>query len=383
MALHFEETELAQRRQKTCDAMRANGLDGLLIFRQESMYYLSGYDTFGYVFFQCLYLSVDGVMTLLTRSADLRQARHTSVIEDVRIWADLPDTNPAIDLRKILEEQGCRSKKLGVEWDSYGLTARNGQRLSASLEGFCEVEDASYLVSKLRVIKSPAEIEYVRKAASLADDAWQAALDVIRPGVSEGVILGAMHDAIFSGGGDYPGNSFVIGSGTDALLCRYKSGRRDLGAQDQLTLEWAGSYRWYHAAMMRTLCLGDVPARQRELYEASVEALEAVHASIKPGNTFGDGFNAHAEVLDQRGLGDHRLNACGYSLGTTFAPNWMDWPMLYENNPVEFAPGMVIFTHMIIFDSDADLAMTLGETVLVTEQGNERLSRASRELVVI
>jgi len=87
------------------------------------------------------------------------------------------------------------------------------------------------------------------------------------------------------------------------------------------------------------------------------------------------------DVLDARGLSEHRLKACGYSLGTTFSPNWMDWPMLYERNPVVIEPGMVIFMHMIIADSDAELAMTLGETVLVTDDGNERLSAASLDMI--
>ena len=81
-------------------------------------------------------------------------------------------------------------------------------------------------------------------------------------------------------------------------------------------------------------------------------------------------------------MSKYRLNACGYSLGATFAPNWMDWPMLYEGNPVVAAPGMVFFLHMIIFDNDAGLAATLGRTSLVTEQGAEPLSRAGLELVV-
>ena len=89
MALHFSEEELAARRRRTYDTMAAAGLDGLLIFRQESMYYLTGYDTFGYVFFQCLYLGQNGAMTLLTRAPDLLQAQHTSVIEDIRISLDV------------------------------------------------------------------------------------------------------------------------------------------------------------------------------------------------------------------------------------------------------------------------------------------------------
>ncbi len=68
MPLHFTEDELADRRRRACDAMAARGLDGLLLFRQESLYYLTGFDIFGYVYFQCLYLGADGAMTLLTRA---------------------------------------------------------------------------------------------------------------------------------------------------------------------------------------------------------------------------------------------------------------------------------------------------------------------------
>ncbi len=381
MGLHFSEQELAQRRRRACEEMAAAGLDGLLVFRQESMFYLTGYDTFGYVFFQCLYLGADGAMTLLTRAPDLRQAQFTSVIEDIRIWVDGPDAAPAKDLADILEGHGLRGKRLGVEWDSYGLTAQNGQRLSAALDGFCTLEDASLLVSRLRLVKSPAEMDYVRRAAELADDALDAAAALAGPGAFEGDILAAMQAAVFRGGGDDPANETIIGSGPGALMCRYFTGRRHLDATDQLTLEWSGVYRHYHAAMMRTLCIGTPPDRQLRLYDAALEALEAVHGALVPGRPIGEAFDAHAAALDRHGLSAHRLNACGYSLGTTYAPNWMDWPMLYHDNPVVAAPDMVFFTHMIIFDSDANLAMTLGETVRVTETTPERLSRSSRDLI--
>ena len=129
MALHFSEEELAERRARACAGLAEAGLDALLMFRQESMYYLSGYDTFGYVFFQCLVLRADGDMVLLTRAPDLRQAQETSDIEDVRIWVDAPDADPAGELREILREKGLAGKRLGVEYEAYGLTAANGKRL--------------------------------------------------------------------------------------------------------------------------------------------------------------------------------------------------------------------------------------------------------------
>ena len=381
MALHFTEQELADRRRRTCAAMSDAGLDGMLLFRQESMFYLTGYDTFGYVFFQCLYLNADGSMTLITRAPDLRQAQNTSVIDDIRIWVDAPDAAPALELRAILEEYGCKGRRLGVEYEAYGLTARNGKRLDAALDGFCELLDASELISKLRVVKSDAEVAYVRRAAELADDALDAAIEVAAPGVSESEVLAAMQGAVFQGGGDYPGNPFIIGSAEDALLCRTKSGRRSLDADDQLNLEWAGTYRHYHAAMFRTMVFGNMPDAQKRMFDVAHDALLAVEDALRPGNIVGDAFQAHADVIDRAGMKEHRLNACGYSLGTTFQPNWMDWPMLYADNPVEIEPGMVYFCHMIIFDSDAKLAMCLGETVLTTSGAAERLSRSSLDLI--
>ncbi|MEZ5843615.1 MAG: Xaa-Pro peptidase family protein [Hyphomicrobiaceae bacterium] len=384
--LHFSEAELADRRRRTCDELRSRGLDGILLFRQESMYWLTGYDTFGYVHFQAMVLTADGRTMLLTRSADLRQAQFTSTVEDIRIWVDGVDANPAFALEEALADLGLFGTALGVEYEAYGLTAAKGKALEWELQGFCKLEDASDLVSRLRLVKSPAEIACVRKAAELADAAWEAAKAETRAGVFEGDILAAMHAAIFRAGGDDPANEFIIGSGTGprsgAMLCRYFTGRRTLDPSDQLTLEFAGTWRHYHACLMRTIRIGKPPARQLELWAAAREALIECEAALRPGVAIGEVFEAHARVLDARGLSRFRLNACGYSLGTTFAPNWMDWPMLYRGNGVLAAPGMVFFIHMIVFDDENGLAATLGRTSLVTESGSEPLSKADLDLTV-
>lgn len=382
MVIHFAQQELVARRAAAIDQMGARGLDGLLIFRQESMYYLTGYDTFGYCFLQCLYLGRDGRMTLLTRAPDLRQAQHTSVIEDIRVWVDEAGKNPANDLRDVLAEHGCKNKNLGIEFDAYGLTAYNWRRVEAALEGFCMLEDASDLVSRLRLVKSPAEIEYVRRAAELADAALDEAVKLAGAGVFEGDILAAMHGAVFRGGGDYPGNEYIIGSGRDALLCRYFTGRRHLSEQDQLTLEFAGVYRHYHACLMRTLLIGTSRPEHTAMHKACVEAMHACLEALKPDRPIGEVFDAHARTMDAAGYKEHRMNACGYSLGATYTPTWMDWPMFYTGNPVVAQPNMVFFLHMILMNSNANRAMTLGQTVRVTEDGCEPLSGASLDLIM-
>lgn len=385
MPIHFTEAELAGRRAAACAAMQARGLDGLLLFKQESLYYLTGFDTFGYVYFQCLFLAADGRMVLFTRAPDVRQARFTSVIQDIRVWVDRDGATPEGQLLEILAEQGVAGGILGVEWHAYGLTAQLGFRLREALDGVCRHQDASDLVSRLRLVKSPAELAYVRRAAELADQSYAEAVRLAEPGAFEGDILAAMQGVVFRGGGDDPANETIIGSGPGALMCRYFTGRRHLSDDDQLTLEFAGVYRHYHAALMRTISIGPAPPRQRMMHAAAVESLEAAKAALRPGQPIGGVFDAHAKVLDEAGLRAARMNACGYALGTTFAPNWMDFPeasMFFHGNPTLAAPGMVFFIHIIVFDSEHGLAMTSGQTVVVTDEGCAPLTLAPLELVV-
>ena len=384
MGIHFSKEEFAERKLKTINKLKHEGLDALLMFKQESMYWLTGYDTFGFVFFQCLVLTAKGDLILLTRAPDLRQAQNTSIIQDIRIWIDKDNSNPTNDLKNILSELNLEKSNLGVEYESYGLTGRNAIKLNGSLKNFANLNDKSELISYLRVVKSPAEIVYVKKAAELADNAMESAWKHICAGASESKILTEMQGAVFSGGGDYPANNFIIGSGNNALLCRYQSEKRNLNKVDQISLEWAGTYKHYHSALFRTILIGKENSKQKKMHEACVKTLKACEDVLKPGNRVGEVFDIHAKVFDDLGYKKSRMNACGYSLGATFSPNWMDVPpMIFTGNPLIIKPGMIFFIHMILMDSENQLAMNLGETYLVTQSGNERLGKKKLDLVIL
>jgi Xaa-Pro dipeptidase len=382
MGLHFSQEEFKSRKSKVLKSMKEQNIDALLMFRQESMYWLTGYDTFGYVFFQTLILDQKGNIVLLTRAPDLRQARNTSNIEDIKIWIDKDGSNPTNDLKVILDQLNLKGKNLGIEYEAYGLTGRNTLRLNKSLENYCSIEDKSELITKLRVIKSKEEIVYVKKAAELADKALEEVWKCAKPGVSESKILAEMNRVIFEGGGDYPANEFIIGSGNNALLCRYQAEKKILSNPDQLSVEWAGTYKHYHSAMFRTIPIGKANPKHFKMHEACVEALKNCENKLKPGNKIGEVFDVHAKTFDDQGFNKCRMNACGYSLGATFSPNWMDWPMLYTGNPYVIQPVNVFFMHMILMDSENQLAMNLGETYLVNEKGNERLGTQKLDLVI-
>jgi len=378
---HFTRLEFAERLARVRASMDEQGLDGMLLFAPESHYWLTGYDTFGFCFFQCMVVPRHGDPVLLTRSADLRQAQHTSILSDIRIWVDGEGVNPADDLKTLLKDMGLyKRKRLGVEFDTQGLTAHNW-RLVESVLKRPELVDASTLIPLLRLVKSPAEIAFVRKAGELSDHALDAAIEMTHADAHEGAILAAMQGEIFARGGDYAGNEFIIGSGEGALLCRYFSGRRRLDPNDQLTLEWSGAWRRYHAPMMNTLIVGTPRPEHERMRDAAREALLACEAALKPGNTMGDVFNEHVRILDEKGYRQERLNACGYSVGARFNPCWMDSQMFFEGAETRIEENMTFFLHMILMDSKTGAAQCLGRTSLVTASGCESLSRSTLDLI--
>ena len=382
MTLHFSNNEFKNREKKLQNSMQFNKLDALLIFRQESMYWLTGYDTFGYVFFQCLIITAQGDKILLTRAPDLRQAQNTSNIKDIRIWIDKENSNPVEELKNILINLNLNKKNIGIEFEAYGLTGRNAINLINTLENFAFIKDESFLISKLRLNKSNEELVYIKKAANLADNALKIAWNLAHPNTHENDIIAEMQASIFKGGGDYPANEFIIGSGENALLCRYFSGRRKLKDIDQLTLEFAGVYRHYHSALMRTIPIGETKKEHLEMYSICLESLYECEKKLIEGNTAGDVFDAYAKIIDKTLYKSARLNACGYSLGSTFSPNWMDWPMLYKNNSIILKKNQVFFIHMILMHSETKTAMNIGETYIIKKNKSERLGKLSLDLII-
>lgn len=373
--LHFTLAEFATRKARALELMQEQGLEAILMFRQESMYYLTGYDTMGYITFQCMLLHVSGHCTLLTREPDRRAARLTSIIEDVRIYPDDPATNPADHLREIAEEHGLRGRRVGIEYNAFGLNAARARMVERAFDGFCELIDASEVISSLRIRKSPAELRYVETAARIADLALERAIEMARPGVSEGELLGAMQSEVFLNGGDFAASRWILGCGDHAMLVRHFTGHHlKLQEEDQLQLEFGAAYLHYHACLFHTLYTGKVADTQKRMHEAAVESLMSVREACRPGAVVGDMFEQYARVAEKFGMREFRLNACGYSLGATYPPTWMDGALICRGNTTPVEQDMVFFPHMVFLDSDRRFTACAGETLVVTQSGCRPLS---------
>lgn len=377
-ALYFSKEEFQERRNHVLELMKREKLDGFLMLKQETLYYLTGYDTFGYVFFQAMYFHSDGSMRLITRVPDLRQALYTSILEekDIMIRSDDAGSNPVSLVPQVLKEFGINSasKRIGYEPDSCSLNHRLGKLLEEAVSGLCTLVDHSDLLTReLRIVKSETEMRKVRKAAYLADFALIRTLKLAKPGAYEGDLWREIVGTVYEGGGDDPANENILVSGNKAVLTRYSTGKDKIDRQ--LTLEHAATYKHYHACLMRTIPIGGITKLARRMHEVNVLQMKACMEALKPGREIGDVFEAYARVADENGFRNQRFNSCGYSLGATFSPTWMDFPMFVRGQNVVAKQGMVFFIHIILMDKATDTASSVGHTVEVTRDGCVPLSK--------
>ena len=275
-------------------------------------------------------------MTLITgRPTFARLATRPSSMTFASGWTTAANHSRA-QLWQLLIDLGLSAASIGVEYGTHGLTAANGRALDAALADIVRLVDRTNLRGYVRW-KSPKEIDYCRQGRGLADEALHAGMGDRRRR-RRGRFLAAMQAAVLRGGGDYPGNEFIIGSGPDALLCRYKSGRRGPSRPRP-------GYTRIRRRLAALSCRPDAhrPCRWGEAPTS--------RARWRRGRGAGGGRGGHVsrEDLCRRFRSPrpdhgrpawlpHRLNACGYSLGARFTPTWMDWPMFYRGNRTESSP---------------------------------------------
>ncbi len=357
----------------------------MLVFSQESLFWLTGYDTGGFVFFQCAVVTADDrPIVLLTRRPDLLQARQTSTIEDIRIWWDADDANPAEDLKAILQELGLPGGRVLIELNTHGLTGWNLWRCQQAFGDRVRLEDDGHLIRKLRVVKSPAEIAMMRKAGEICDRSLARVIDAARPGVLDSQIKAAYLDSILADGADMPPNAPIFNSGERAVFGRGVTAPRRIEPNDQILVEYPVPYRHYNVKTEWTILFGKVPDRQRHMYDVARRTLARMTGIARPGTSLGEIFDAYATGLDDAGYRASRYGATGYSVGISFAPTSMDVPpMIYSGNATLCEPGMTLFYHVMNGDGDTGLAMGVGHTLLVTDGAPELLTGLPDELTVI
>ena len=380
---HFSREEFSQRQQKTRKHLQNLELDGLLLFKIEDMYWLTGYESDGFCIFGSMFIGTEGALTHLARPADLGNLSYSSICEDVRISPDTEDSTRAEHIKDMLRSLGMEGKKIGIQVDTMGLTPRLFLEISAILDGWCELTVAPDFIRILRLVKSPQELNYFRKAGEVMDIVMNKVIEATYPGAFEGDIYATFYDTLFRLDADLPAHIPPLGSGESALNLRYTTKRKNVSENDQVTLELGLAYRHYHVACMGVVLTGpEINNRHLKMHKTSVTALDEVQAALRPGTTVGELFDIYKETLEEHGEHDAVLTVAGYTMGAMWPPTWMEEPMIFEGNPLVLEENMTFFTHMILNDRETGLSMAVGETAIVTKDAPEIITHTPREPII-
>jgi Xaa-Pro dipeptidase len=387
--LPFELSEYKERMLKTKERMASEGIEVMLITDPANMHYLTGYDGWSFYVHQMLVVMIDEEQPIwIGRGQDANGAKATTWLYHHNIIS-YPDDHvqsltkhPMDFVAKILTEIGQSKRVIGVEKDSYYFTAMCFIRLKAGLPN-AVFKDGTNLVNWVRLVKSPKEIEYMKKAGKIAGITMQTAVEAVEAGVRECDVAAKIYRAQISGtkeyGGDYPAIVPLMPAGrktsTPHLTWsddRYKEG-------DTVILELAGCYKRYHAPLARTLVIGPPSHEVSELSKVVIEGLNAAIEFIKPGVTCEEVEAVWRTTIAKSGYKkDSRI---GYSLGLNYPPDWGEHTAsLRQGDKTVLQPNMTF--HMIPGIWFDDYGVELSESFRVSEAGCEILADYPRELFI-
>jgi Xaa-Pro dipeptidase len=375
--------ELAAHVSRTRSVMREQGLTTLCVVSPENVYYLLGLDHQGYFAFTLLVLPLDGEPLLVTRAME-RPTVAAQVPGCVHVtFGD--DEDPAAVAAQAIQRVAGRGDRVGIERASMYLPVAIWERVRTTLDELTWA-DGSGVVDGVRAVKTPAEIEFVRRAAAISDHAIQAGIAAVGAGVTERTVAAAVYHELVRAGSEQPGIAPLIRA-RDRLLQEHVTwGDHVLGPEDALFMELSASVGRYHAPLSRMVYLDQAPTGTDRAAGIALEGLEAVRASLRPGAVTADVYAAWQRVVDE-GLGHsrYRRHHCGYLVGIGFPPSWVGGSAVVgirNGGDLVVREGMVFHVLSWLLDQEpADYVVS--DTVLVTADGGEVLTTTPREPLVV
>ena len=378
----FPSGELEARMSAVRRQMDAHDLDGLLISVPENIYYLTGLDHWG--FFACHVLIVprDGAPALVVRK--MERITVENQVRNAEFFGYGDTEEPADYVLRIIAARGLITSRLGIEKRSLFLTPRVAEQIQSGAPNACW-RDASGLVDDVRLIKSPLEREYTRKAAAAADAGTLAAIEAIHHGARDYEVAAECQRAMTLAGSEYPGFGPFIRP-TRRLGEEHTTWRGDVFENGEAVfLEIGGSFRRYQAPMGRLVYVGSAPDEAEASATLAIRGMDAVCRALKPGARAGDVYRAWKDVADEAGLHHYHRHHCGYLVGIGFPPSWTGGSMVTSLQPDServLQAGMTFHVHSWFTNTDvADYFIS--NTVIMNESGVEILTGRTPQTLLI
>jgi Xaa-Pro dipeptidase len=374
----FPKEEYLGRLAKLRSALEEKKLDGTIFHNPEEIYYFSGHNSIGYYSYQHLLIGTDpSIFAFLTRVGETAIASATCIADEIFFWRDMED--PIKIGAEIIKAKGLGAARLGIQESAWFLRPSDYQRMQTLLPEVTFV-DISNLGPDLRLVKSPAEIEYVRRAAAVADVGMQAGLATFSDGVREVEIGAAVYNAMLLAGGDYPALPLMLQSGPRSAFLHSFPTERRLRPGDVLNMEVVGCYKRYNANVLRSGVIGKPSSRVRDVYEVMREAVETCTDAVRPGLPAAELDQISHRITER--YRKYRLHRTGYSLEAGYPPATMGSMSLIIGDEHVLEPGMVFSIEPNITLYDEGWGLFLGNCVLVTPNGREVLVKTSLDLAL-
>lgn len=348
------------------------GLAGMLLFSQESLFYLFGYDQIGYWVFQAVYLPADGSPPIaICRAPDVFAIEQSPFIDDVRVWTDDQDESPAETTIALMN--AGRGAKIGVELRSHSLLAQYWSELLTAAEGKVELVDATSVIASRRAIKDEHEVEKFRLAARHLQRSYDATEAIIEAGVRECDLLAASMDAMYRDGASPTAIHPPIASGPRTMSQTHGSAtERAVAPGEPLVIEIGAAASRYHAVGARTYVIGEPPKHLSAMHDAAAAALEAGFEAMSPGRSLADVARLAQAEMNGRGFSRAGRHV-GYGTGIGFPPTWLEEGRIKVSDESPARSGMTFFYFIGLTDPEHETCVYVGEPVLITETGYDRL----------
>lgn len=378
----FTEKEFKDRLAKVQEEIRSRGLDLMLIHTPENIFYLTGHHSAGYYMYTCLVVHPVKDPVLVVRYGEVGNALIYSFLdnEQLCIYDDVDDPlEKTVEAIKRLENM---PKKIGTEETSFFFSVKNYKTLVGKLPS-TEFQSATGLVEQFRIVKSPTELDYIRKACKAVNAGMKAGMDCIKEGENENQVAASIWRAIVENGCQHLGMEPFVAKGWKSGLMHNVWSGDIIKANECILLEIPSAINRYHGALMRTAYVGTPPQIIKDWSDVCIEALNAAIDAIKPGVTSEDVDEACRGLIERAGLYDHFRKRTGYSIGCAFAPDWGEGHIcsLQKGDKRVLVPGMVFHVPPAI-RMLGKFGVGFSETIIVTNDGCEVCTNYPRELVI-
>jgi Xaa-Pro dipeptidase/ectoine hydrolase len=385
----FSKQEYQERLKKVKKSMQEKGIDLLISQDTSNMNYLTGYDAWSFYYAQCVIVHINSEEPLcFVRAQDAGGAYIKTYLKDENIivydekYIHTWPLHPYDRLVEIIKEKKWDKLNIGLEMDSHYFTAYCYEKIKQGLPN-AKLKDCERLVNWTRVVKSDAEIELMKSAALISEEAMKSAFTSISPGVRQCDAVAHIQKTLFSGtpdfGGDYASIATLLptGKGTSASHLTHTDDKFVSG--EATIIELAGVHKRYHVPMARTVLLGKAEQKKIDAMKATNEALNAGISAVKSGNTANDVAQKFWGVLDKYNI--KKESRTGYSIGIGYPPDWGEHTLNISKGDMTILQPNVTF-HMIAVMQFGDWGVEASESIRVTDKGSELFCNLSRELYI-